>query len=180
MQNSIKGALAAVVGGTLLVGGAGTLAYWNDTEAVPGTGINSGKLGLVVDGENEGCGGWVLDGGTPFDGATMDLVPGDELTKTCEFTIVAEGEHLDATLAVSAPSLSVDAASVGAPGNTLGAVVGDVLVGGQAATAFDETDNGKTLTASVTVTFDGSADNSTQDFRAALADLTLTATQQHA
>ena len=53
--------------------------------------------------------------GVPFDPATDTLVPGDELTKTCTFTVIADGTHLRADLAASggtasgalAPALSV-------------------------------------------------------------------------
>jgi alternate signal-mediated exported protein len=41
MNSTTKGSLAAVVAALLLTGGAGTLAYWNDTENVPGGPISS-------------------------------------------------------------------------------------------------------------------------------------------
>jgi alternate signal-mediated exported protein len=46
MNSTTKGSLAAVVAALLLTGGAGTLAYWNDTENVPGGPISSGQLDL--------------------------------------------------------------------------------------------------------------------------------------
>ncbi len=40
MRNSIKAALAATTGAALLLGGAGSLAYWSDEEVIPGGTIN--------------------------------------------------------------------------------------------------------------------------------------------
>jgi alternate signal-mediated exported protein len=78
LNSTTKGSLAAVVAALLLTGGAGTLAYWNDTENVPGGPISSGQLDLGT----PACGaGWVLDGGATL--TTQLIVPGDTLTKTC-------------------------------------------------------------------------------------------------
>ncbi len=40
MKKSTKGALAAAAAGSLLLGGAGSLAYWTDAESITGTSIN--------------------------------------------------------------------------------------------------------------------------------------------
>lgn len=47
MRNSIKAALAATTGAALLLGGAGSLAYWSDEEVIPGGTINGGSLDLT-------------------------------------------------------------------------------------------------------------------------------------
>src|SRR4051794_282011 len=99
MNKSTKGALATSAAAVLLLGGAGTLAYWNDSATVPGGTVQSGQLELGA----PVCGaGWTLDGGTAF--TTQLLVPGDTLTKVCTVDLVATGEHLGADLVVDTPS----------------------------------------------------------------------------
>jgi alternate signal-mediated exported protein len=100
MKRTTKGALAAGGAAALLLGGAGTLAYWTDTAEVPGATINAGHLDLT----DEDCGaGWVLDGGAAF--GSQLLVPGDELTKTCTYTLDIAGEHFTkADFTVTAPT----------------------------------------------------------------------------
>ena len=47
MNKASKGALAALAAGVLLLGGAGSLAFWTDTAEVAGGAINSGELSLT-------------------------------------------------------------------------------------------------------------------------------------
>src|SRR6476661_8323606 len=99
MKKSTKGAFAATTAAVLLLGGAGTLAYWNGTATVPGGDLASGVLWIG----GQGCGqGWTLDGGAAY--TTQPLVPGDTLTEVCTIDLVADGEHLGADLALSAPT----------------------------------------------------------------------------
>lgn len=96
MQKSTKGALAAAAAGTLLLGGAGSLAFWTSAQTVDGTSITSGHLKL----ETPDCGdGWTLDGGEAYDDQL--LVPGDTLTKTCTIVVDAAGDHLTADFDVT-------------------------------------------------------------------------------
>ena len=77
MNSTTKGSLAAVVAALLLTGGAGTLAYWNDTENVPAARSRRAQLDLLG---TPACGaGWVLDGGATL--TNQLIVPGDTLTK---------------------------------------------------------------------------------------------------
>src|SRR5690606_34200346 len=46
MKKTTAAAVAAAVGAALLLGGAGTLAYWSDTETSATQSISSGKLNL--------------------------------------------------------------------------------------------------------------------------------------
>ena len=46
MKKSTKGAFAAAAAGSLLLGGAGSLAYWTDASTVDGKAITSGHLQL--------------------------------------------------------------------------------------------------------------------------------------
>lgn len=171
MHNSIKGALAAITGGALLLGGAGSLAYWSDEGAVAGTDIASGTLDLAT----PVCEGWKLDGGAAL--GTKKVVPGDVLTQVCTFAVVAAGEHLAADFDVSTPTWGTT--------NDLTdelAVAATYKVG---TTDVDGTDvpivNNDVITATVKVTFDGAAaSNDSQTLTTALDDITITATQSHA
>src|SRR5205085_10847187 len=99
MKKSTKGALATSAAAVLLLGGAGTLAFWNDSATVPGGTVQSGQLELGA----PDCGaGWTLDDGSLF--TTQLLVPGDSLTKVCTVDLLATGAHLGADLVVGTPS----------------------------------------------------------------------------
>ena len=148
MKKSYKGALAASAAGVILLGGAGSLAYWNATGDVPGGSVTSGELKL----NNASCGGFVLDSvggpGGAFTPATDRLVPGGTSTKTCTFDVKATGNHLVADLAVTQPAVSGDA--------TLSDVLtanGTFTVNNAAATQITSANDGDVLEAVVTVTF---------------------------
>ena len=180
MKKETKGALAAGVGLLLLLGGAGTLAFWTESKPITGGPISSGHLRLVTDATNTGCGSWKLDTGesAPATYTVGDpLVPGDVLSRDCAFTVSATGNHLRATVDVTAVNFS---GADGDFGGKLDTSVSAVKVDGSPVTSFTEADDGAQLTASVTVTFDGSSANSTEDLATLLDSLTLTATQVHA
>src|SRR3982751_3830072 len=99
MKKSTKGALAAGAAASILLGGAGSLAYWTDTATVAGTDISSGHLKLV----NGSCAGWKLDDGTAL--ASGDrIVPGEVLSQACTFKVDAVGKHLKASFNVTSPT----------------------------------------------------------------------------
>ena len=177
MKHSTKGVLAAFAGGALLLGGAGSLAFWSDDETVGGGDINGGSLSIATDATNTGCGAWQLDAG---EGSSTysegdPLVPGDVLTKTCAYTIHAVGNHLRATVGITSPSFS---GTDGDFGGQLTPTVSSLTVDGSPATEFTEADSGKTLGVDVSVTWN-SADTGHQDAESVLDDLTLTASQVH-
>jgi alternate signal-mediated exported protein len=178
MNKSSKGALAAIAGGTLLLGGAGSLAYWTDVADISGGAVNSGRMSLT-DTTSGSCAGagWTLDGaespaGAAFDPATDTLVPGDVLTKTCTFTVGASGKHLRANLAATGGAAS----GTLAPALT---VAGTFTVGGATVSSLTSADDGSTLTAKISVTFDPASGNTTQLRTATLSTYTVTATQVH-
>lgn len=101
MKKSTKGAVAAASAAVLLLGGAGSLAYWNDATTVTGTAINSGTLQLSDCADTS----WNLDSGgtggqTPGTVAYtgQEIVPGDSISTICNMAIAATGKHLTATL----------------------------------------------------------------------------------
>ena len=110
MKKSYKGALAASAAGVILLGGAGSLAYWNATGDVPGGDITSGESARQA---------VPLRRLAARRGATRSpqrlaskVVPGDSITKTCTFTVVATGDHLTADLSVTQPNVTGDHAAV--------------------------------------------------------------------
>lgn len=102
MRSSIKAALAATAGGALLLGGAGSLAYWQDVETETGDTITSG----VLDVSAPACGdGWEDELGVDVDPAAYLLVPGEVLSRTCTFTLSATGDNLAADIDLVAPDV---------------------------------------------------------------------------
>lgn len=185
MKSSIKAALAATAGGGLLLGGAGSLAYWTDsTEVQPDTTLTSGRLDLSA----PTCGDWTLDGGFVYTPATDEIVPGDTLTRTCQFQITAIGEHLAANLTANAPAMTDSfledeltfAADYEIDSDATNDNVGETLVDPDAgAVAFTDADNGKYLRVAFTVDFPyGVVDNqSNGGITTQLGAVTVTATQ---
>jgi alternate signal-mediated exported protein len=171
VKNALKGSLAALAAAILLLGGGGSLAFLNDSEAMPGVSVTSGRLDLGT----PDCGpGWVLDGGTPF--TTQKIVPGDVLTKDCTIDLTATGAHLGAELAIGTPTWAetndltaeLDATAV-------------FTVNGATTThirSVDDTGTGE-IRATIEVVFDEEALDVTQDLSAALQTLAITATQTH-
>lgn len=206
MRTSVKAALAGVAGAGLLLGGAGSLAYWNDTETENGGTIESGTLNLL----DQKCSGWVVDGSVTVPKETEDLlgsfliVPGTKLAKTCTFDIKVAGV-LKAELSVDEPDVDVSTL-----GNELTvtpafriltstglASTGDVVAvtAGTGTWSFDQEDSGKKLEAVITVElpFDGDpiatgdqvdnasnslvGDGTNAALKAVLDDLSVTVTQ---
>lgn len=190
MKKSTKGVVAAAAAGVLLLGGAGSLAFWSATDTVAGTGVTSGELKLSDD---PTCTGWQFDGSETtadkaYDPATDTIVPGDVLTQSCDYTITAKGEHLRATL-VTSSDLSAGPLSdylttpfptlkYKTPGPDSSAVAGDNV--GE----IDETADGSVITAELQVAFNSSAGNESQSdgvnlLTGSTGDFTITFTQVH-
>lgn len=101
MRKSYKAAAAAIVGTGLVLGGLGSLAYWQDDEAAEGGTITSGSLDLGA----PVCGDWVDAAGEVVDLATFRIVPGDVLTRSCDFEIELIGDNLQTALTFASPDL---------------------------------------------------------------------------
>ena len=189
MKKSSKGAVAAAAAGVLLLGGAGSLAFWSATDSVAGIGVTAGQLKLSA----PTCTGWTFDGSesTPnkaYVPATDKIVPGDVLTQSCDYTITAKGEHLRANLTTSSggsagplndylttpfPTLTYKT-----PGPGSSAVAGDPV--GNITEAAD----GSVITAELSVAFNSSATNASQDdglgsMFGSTSDFTVTFDQIH-
>src|SRR3954452_18803419 len=109
MRKATKGVIATTGGVLILLAGEGTLAAWTDSRSIAGGTINSGHLAIVTDVTNGGCGQWKLDNGeqAPYTYTAGDpIVPGDVLTRDCAYTVRATGNHLRATVGISAVNFS--------------------------------------------------------------------------
>lgn len=181
MHATVKGALAAGTAGTLLLGGAGTLAYWNSTGTVGGGTINSGDLQLNATSCTTAA--WTVSNSVesvtdaPFVIGTDEIVPGDVLKKTCNIVVTAIGENLRANLAVTNGTTTGSTMSVGAYN-----VAGSFKLGGADLTTITDANQGQNIVATITVSFPiGSAvDNSSKNKNIVLTDYTVTATQVNA
>ena len=178
MHATVKGALAAGAAGTLLLGGAGTLAYWNSTGTVGGSTINSGDLRL--DAGTCATAGWTVsntvEGVTDaaFNVATDEIVPGDVLKKVCSLDVIAVGANLRANLAVTNGTATGSSMAVGAYN-----VAGAFTLGGQPLSSITDANSGNTIDATITVTFPigATVDNASKNKNIVLTDYTVTATQ---
>lgn len=173
MKKHTKGAIAAGTAAVLLLGGAGTLAYWSDAQSVNGSDISTGHLSL----EAGSASGWVYAGTTD---AVDKIVPGDSIETTARFTIAAEGSNLVAALEV--PDTVSYTVTDGSPSTLQLDVDSEFLLDGAAApSAITEADDGQVVTAKITVDFpygDAAINaNDTQDLIADLDDITVSLTQ---
>lgn len=173
MKKTTKGAVAAAAAGVLLLGGAGSLAYWTDTATVTGGAINAGNLTLGT----PSCGNWTYDGGESAPGATYTpgtslLVPGDVISKTCTTTLTATGEHMRGTITASTPNAIT-------PFTVAVSSITDATTPLVPAGEFTEANSGHLLSVTVSVTFPGTSGNATKLSTATLNAITLTATQIH-
>lgn len=102
MRNSLKAALAATTGTALLLGGAGSLAYWQDSETETGDTVTTG----VLDVSAPDCGvGWVDETAALVDFSSYLVVPGEVFTQQCTFTFAATGDNLSADIGLVAPDV---------------------------------------------------------------------------
>jgi len=176
MKKTTKGVLAASAAGALLLGGAGSLAFWTDAVTINGASIATGEFSLSA----PDCGnGWHLDGSPTTNYTNQLLVPGDTLTENCSFTVTAKGSHITADFDVTGGGYTGAAALLaettvtpvykvnGSPVGTTGVAIAD----------------GDTVTVDLTLDFDGpgatNATNVPGGMSAALANITVTATQGH-
>lgn len=180
MHTTTKGVVAAGAAAVLLLGGAGTLAYWSDSATVSGGSVSTGSLGI----DPGACSPtWSYANGTAAGQPIgQGIVPGDAVTKQCTFTVDASGDHLSASPSI--PSTIAYTVSGGSPTTLSLPVSATYSLAGvpfSAADVITELDDGKTLTAQITVTFpfgSGTVNaNDTQGLTASLNGLTVALTQ---
>jgi alternate signal-mediated exported protein len=177
MNKTTKGAIAAGSAAVLLLGGASTLAYWSDSAVTDGADIDSGHLDLTPDACTSD---WVLDGGATY--TTQLLVPGDQLTKTCTYTMDIAGAHFTkADFTVTAPA---DVTGAAALVDEIGVTTVVERNGDPQATATGVTvSDGDTITVDMTIAWPyGVEDNDSNvvgGLEAALDAVTVVVKQNH-
>ena len=173
MRRLTRAAVATGGAAVLLLGGAGTVAYWTADGTASGTDLTSGTFDLA-DGT---CTGWAYsdeDGGGPV----TAIVPGDTVVTTCSFTVTATGDHIGiGDVAVSNPTWTEDNGLTTELGT---AVVESTTLNGVAFTTPVSTTTGDVIAVDVAVTFDGpGATNGSQNLSASLEAVTVTIEQAH-
>ncbi|MGV8969686.1 MAG: alternate-type signal peptide domain-containing protein [Microbacteriaceae bacterium] len=89
MNKLVKGSIAGAAGVALLLGGAGTLALWNDSASINAGTVTSG----VLDVNNATPGSWSPN--------LALIVPGDTVVYTDSLELVATGTNLKATVSTN-------------------------------------------------------------------------------
>ena len=192
MNKFTKASIATGAGIILLLGGAGTLAYWNDSAAVDGGAITAGTLGI----DSAGAGKWYdvssvgaltdpetqgVDITAAVAGGTFLVVPGDKLVYVESFTVEATGEHLVASIAADAAS--IDKGTWGADLSASTAL----SIGGTTVSSITDDNDGDTVKVLVTLAFalnssvgvDAPVNNTSQGTTVDLEDLAIVVTQNH-
>ncbi|WP_299058023.1 alternate-type signal peptide domain-containing protein [uncultured Nocardioides sp.] len=181
VNTHVKRGMLAGGAAVLLLGGAGSLAYWNSTDVVPGGQLDSGRL--AIDAAECDSAGWFVSNtvegvsGEAFDPDTDRLVPGDEVSRSCTIRVDAEGDNLRSVFGVTGGGLG---------GTTM--AVDDLQVEGGLSRGGQEVDfgqpvlleDGDALEASITIAVPLKADEVDNDSMLRsirLGDITLTATQ---
>lgn len=116
MNKLVKGSIAGAAGIILLMGGAGSLAYWNDSAAAGpagGTSITAGTLTVTAANAGSWTKGFYNAAGTVVTAqsavgtlSSVRIVPGNRLIYTQNFNIVATGDDLYFTIGSTAGSVS--------------------------------------------------------------------------
>lgn len=94
MNKLVKGSVAAAAGIALLMGGAGSLALWNDSVTVNAGTVTSGTLDVSTG----VAGSW-----SP---SIAKIVPGDTVTYTQTLNLSATGDNLKATVTSNIASIT--------------------------------------------------------------------------
>ena len=180
MERLTKAAVATGGAAVLLLGGAGTLAYWTAEGTATGTALTSGNLTVTAG----TCADWTYteeDGG----GDVTLIVPGDTVETECTLTVTGEGDHLAVTAALADGAAFAETNPLAAE-LTPTLSTGDVLVDGAPAPAdgVSIADGGPhEISVAVTAEFPyGDATdpgNDTQNLTATLDDVTVTVVQTH-
>ena len=100
MNKLVKGSIAGAAGVALLLGGAGTLALWNDSASINAGTVTSG----VLDVSNAAAGAWTLNG-VVWSPSGL-IVPGDTAVYTDTLEVTATGDNLEATIATNIASIT--------------------------------------------------------------------------
>lgn len=200
MNKLVKGAVATAAGVALLMGGAGTFAYWNDSVGVTGATITAGNLLVEAPATAPAGDGWKVQKNGTGTAATVTNIssfvasPGDKFTYTKTINVTATGDNLVATLALGAGSIT--GATTGTADTALAAYLqktASIAITGAGVAAIGTTGTfsvtpgtagvtARPVTVSVVITYPKSAtagaENDTKLGSVNLSGLTVTLNQQ--
>ena len=186
MQRLTKAALATGAAEVLLMGGAGTMAYWTGQGTVNNpTALSAGTFS--VDETQSNCGPW-----KDANGVNVALVvPGDTVNITCNFTLNVTGDHV-ALGGAQVSTLAWQTGSVLAPVLLSPTVTGIQVVttGGAGQSVVPDSSTGLispaldvhtgatvNVTVSVQFPYGNASNNTTQGSTAQLSAITVTLIQ---
>lgn len=168
MNKFVKGSIAASAATVLLLGGVGSLAYWNDSAGLTVASISTGTLALH--GAEDGT--WT--------GAPAVWVPGDKAVYTTDLTIEATGDNIEGTLEVDKDSIVIAGATAGQFAVSFEAAA-PAGASWDAATEVLTFDGAGSYVVPVTVTvefpYGAAVDNTSQGASVDLSNLNFTVTQ---
>lgn len=176
MNKLTKSAIAGAAGIALLLGGAGSLAYWNDSASLSGGTITAGELTIAASGTPS----W-SDVNGPITLGSFHAVPGDVLTYTATFNVTAVGDNLSATVALTGDSIAA-ASSAGADVKLASLLKKSAVikVGGVTTSTVSPAAGTQTVTVSVSITWPNGTpanDNVAMNGAVDLSAMTITLTQ---
>lgn len=180
MNKLTKAGIATAAGIALLMGGAGTLAYWNDSANLTGGTITAGKLDIT----SVSGGHWENSSGTTIDIASYKVVPGETLTYKANVNVQLEGDALQARLVLGSGSIATPAsataadtalvAALGSSATLSASGTGISLVSGS---TYDIANTVTVIPVSASITFPKSstagAENNTMTGRAVLSNFSI-------
>lgn len=177
MNKLVKGSIAGAAGIALLLGGAGTLAYWNDSATLSNAGtVGSGKLDIA-----DGTGGaWVdtNNSNASIDISEFKIVPGDNIKYTESFVISAVGDNLAFTIANTVPATLSNMPSAGITSTYVVKESDTVVPTTTSGTYTDLPAGDYTVDVSIVVDFPSSVDEQIDQNKVqALSAATVTVTQ---
>lgn len=179
MKKTTKGALAAGTAAFMMLGGAGTFAVWTDDATADVGTIESGSMSIepVLDPVSGlACSDWRHGNGRAAGEAVVRIVPGDRITKTCSFTVRAEGDNLEATLTTPSELTYTASGTAGNSAPAAGAlslpITAAYTLDGVDVATVTQDDDGEVLVATITADFPlGTATVNGNDTQNVLADL---------
>ena len=189
MNKLTKAGIATAAGIALLMGGAGTLAYWNDSANLTGGAITAGTLSINTP---VPAGTWSSDKtGAIANIANYKVVPGEKLTYTTTVGVTVVGDALKAELQLGTAAIT----AANAAGNTTQQNANDALataLGSSAALTatgtgvtnvagvykIDTTATSVTVSASITFPYGtAGSNNAAKNGKVDLSNFSLTLTQ---
>lgn len=158
MNKLVKGSVAVAAGIALLMGGAGSLALWNDSATITTGTVSTGELSLTSNADGE----WDTE---------IDLwVPGDTATYTETFEVVAAGDNIAAQITAAYTGVATN-------GITSSATVAVTGLTETSPGVYSLSEGTYEVTVTVEVSFDATGTNHQNVANHALGDVTVTLSQ---